>query len=46
MKNHKSTTHAKAASVSKHKPTVYLDLIFTISRKYRNHKRFVHPDLL
>jgi hypothetical protein len=24
----------------------YLNPIFNLSRKYRNHKRFVHPDLL
>jgi len=24
----------------------HLNIIFIIYRKYRNHKRFVHPDLL
>lgn len=41
MKNRKEATRRKA------KPkTSYLTKIFTIYRKYRNHKRFVHPDLL
>lgn len=41
MKTRKETTRRKAKTKA-----LYLTRIFTIYRKYRNHKRFVHPDLL
>jgi hypothetical protein len=41
MKTCKTTVRSKI----KAKP-LYLKRTFTIYRKYRNHKRFVHPDLL
>jgi hypothetical protein len=28
------------------RPSFFLDIIFTNYRKYRNHKRYVHADLL
>jgi hypothetical protein len=41
MKTRKGTARPKAKAKA-----LYLIRSFTIYRKYRNHKRFVHPDLL
>jgi len=41
MKTRKETLRRKA----KARP-LYLTRLFTIYRKYRNHKRYVRPDLL
>jgi hypothetical protein len=41
MKTRKETLRRKTKARS-----LYFTRIFTIYRKYRNHKRFVHPDLL
>lgn len=41
MKTRKETTRRKTKAKA-----LYLTRIFIIYRKYRNHKRFVHPDLL
>jgi len=41
MKTRTTTTRRQSKKKGAH-----LDRIFIIYRKYRNHKRFVHPDLL
>jgi hypothetical protein len=41
----KKPTTKRPAAKSKRRP-FFLDIIFTNYRKYRNHKRYVHTDLL